>query len=384
MLGEVVGSRFRVLFSTEDTTQATSQVTGTKVTEIRDPIPYQSVVYTAAEDGYLTITKDNAGTAGIQTYLFVLDEMTTMAVKVITENGIYRATDDNVDGYSQVSAFIISGGVLTPIVTDLDTGYITNGTWVPGGSTVTYTDVYKVYGEQRYFLALDEQVGTRFRAMFSTQNISQTSSQVKGTNIINVSDPSSYQATIYTAPSDGYISITKDNDGVAGLRSYVIDLSERQEDSWQSNLQEKIATANGEVVPDEGYSGLSKVIVAVPNSVVPSERPGLTPIIENGTGMVNDGVYNGSLTGTTDIFQVERDQEYLILLGNNVSDVFRVMFAANTQDGVQGDSIINNEDGNEPQPNSMVFYTPESDGYIFVTKSTASVSDVLSYCIRTS
>lgn len=42
--------------------------------------------------------------------------------------------------------------------------------------------------------------------------------------------------------------------------------------SANPTLQEKTATENGEVLPDEGYDGLSKVIVNVPNYVTVADE----------------------------------------------------------------------------------------------------------------
>lgn len=48
----------------------------------------------------------------------------------------------------------------------------------------------------------------------------------------------------------------------------VVDLSEMYNDTAVSVLQEKIITENGEYTPDDGYDGLSKVVVNVPGEVV--------------------------------------------------------------------------------------------------------------------
>lgn len=59
------------------------------------------------------------------------------------------------------------------------------------------------------------------------------------------------------------------------------------------NLQEKIATANGEVIPDEGYNGLSKVVVDVEAEVIEIE-PTLQEksVTENGEVTADEG-YDG-------------------------------------------------------------------------------------------
>lgn len=58
-------------------------------------------------------------------------------------------------------------------------------------------------------------------------------------------------------------------------------------------LQEKTVSENGEVTPDEGYDGLSKVTVAVPETV-PTLQEKSVEITENGTTEVSsDDGYDG-------------------------------------------------------------------------------------------
>lgn len=45
-----------------------------------------------------------------------------------------------------------------------------------------------------------------------------------GTNITSTNNPAPYTFRTFTAPSDGYFTITKDNAGRAGLKTFVFDL----------------------------------------------------------------------------------------------------------------------------------------------------------------
>ena len=88
-------------------------------------------------------------------------------------------------------------------------------------------DIYRVESGHRYLISLGGNVGTRFRAMFTTTDVTTVSSgSVVGTNIINLNNPPAYRNTVYTAPSDGYIVIGKDNIGHSGLYTYVFDETE--------------------------------------------------------------------------------------------------------------------------------------------------------------
>lgn len=111
-----------------------------------------------------------------------------------------------------------------PHVFDLDTGYVNSGVWKIGGDTVCYSDVYSVTANRTYLLLLGSSVGSRFRAMFSTEDTSLASSDVTGTQIVNTTNPSVYAYKTYTPDSNGYITVTKDNAGHSGLKTYLFDL----------------------------------------------------------------------------------------------------------------------------------------------------------------
>lgn len=117
---------------------------------------------------------------------------------------------------------------LTPIEYDYNIGYVDNGTWKYENPTRTYEDIYEVQSGHTYFLTLGKNVGSRFRAMFTTTDIrTKTSGNVSGNNIINVNNPTSYRNVTYVAPNDGYILVAKDNAGKSGLYTYVYDI-----ESW--------------------------------------------------------------------------------------------------------------------------------------------------------
>lgn len=145
--------------------------------------------------------------------------------KTVTANGAYNALDDNADGYSKVIADI-RVPALTPTVFDLTGGYVMAGTWIPGGDTVNYSDMYSVTAGQVCIIALGATVGTRFRAMFSVEDISVATERVAGRQIMNTSNPEPYAYAAFKAAEDGFITITKDNAGTAGIRTYVFSLAD--------------------------------------------------------------------------------------------------------------------------------------------------------------
>lgn len=69
-LGGTVGTRFRSMFTPTDVTQTTATVAGTTIKNINNPSPYASAEFTAPEDGFIIIAKDNIGASGLGSYLY--------------------------------------------------------------------------------------------------------------------------------------------------------------------------------------------------------------------------------------------------------------------------------------------------------------------------
>ena len=263
-LGGVVGTRFRAMFCTDDPTIASSNITGTSITNINNPAAYTFRTYTPSADGFIIIQKDNAGTANLKTYVFALPDMvdgnvvlphlgilqpltvtvngnyspsagidgfssvtvnvpteaSTLVSKSITENGVYDPADDDADGYSALTVDV-HPGLITPYVFDLATGYVYGDSWKLGGDTVNYTDVYQVTAGEWYIISLGSVVGSRFRAIFTTEDTTQAAADIPGTRVANVTNPAAHAFVCFKPNANGYITITKDNAGVAGLKTFV-------------------------------------------------------------------------------------------------------------------------------------------------------------------
>ena len=117
-------------------------------------------------------------------------------------------------------------GLLTTHAYDVSTGFVNGTNWYIGGATVSRSDVYEVESGESYLLCLGDTIGSRFRALFTTEDTSVAEEQLSGINIVNSTTPSAYQSVVYTAPDDGYISITKDNENTTGLKTYVYHLQD--------------------------------------------------------------------------------------------------------------------------------------------------------------
>lgn len=70
-LGGTVGTRFRAMFTTVDIRDVTSgTIKGTQIVNTNNPNPYAYAHFTAAEDGYILIAKDNIGNSGLKSYVY--------------------------------------------------------------------------------------------------------------------------------------------------------------------------------------------------------------------------------------------------------------------------------------------------------------------------
>lgn len=130
------------------------------------------------------------------------------------------------------SSEVILSDVIAPYIEDYNVGWVGtgNGVWTYESPTQSYSDIYSVQGGHKYYLTLGETVGTRFRVMFTTVDVSTVSSgKVTGTavNKSNYNNPSPNQNLYYTTPSDGYIIVQKDNVGVTGIKTYLYDTISR-------------------------------------------------------------------------------------------------------------------------------------------------------------
>ena len=153
-------------------------------------------------------------------------EPPVLITKDISRNGTYHAIDDGADGFFAVTADVPAEPV-SPCAFDLTGGYVLNGIWMPGGDTVNYSDSYAVAAGNVYILSLGAAVGSRFRAMFSAEDIAaDPSRRVDGVQISKVANPQPYAYAAYKAAEDGFITVTKDNAGTAGIKTFMFCLAD--------------------------------------------------------------------------------------------------------------------------------------------------------------
>ena len=153
-------------------------------------------------------------------------EPPVLIAKAISRNGIYRAADDAADGFFAVTADVPAEPMVL-CAFDLTGGYVANGVWTPGGDTVNYSDSYAVEAGGAYLIALGGTIGSRFRALFSAEDIAADPSvKVTGRQVVNTSNPQPYACLLYKSTEDGFITITKDNAGTSGIKTYVFCLAD--------------------------------------------------------------------------------------------------------------------------------------------------------------
>lgn len=96
------------------------------------------------------------------------------------------------------------------------------------------------------------------------------------------------QAKTIEVVENGTYKVTPDSGKVLSSVTAKVNIPERYEEGFQAGvdsvkLQEKTVTKNGDVLPDEGFNGMSKVTVAVPTGSSKEEQEKSITITKNGT-----------------------------------------------------------------------------------------------------
>lgn len=138
-------------------------------------------------------------------------------------------------GYHDGSGTVVCPKVqksLTPYAYDFNSGYQNSSSWVYQNPTNTYVDIYTIVSGHVYFVGLGSTVGSRFRIIYTTTDMTElTSGSISGTSVIYKNNPSPYDYATFTAKNDAYLAVSKDNQYVTGLKSYVYDITELHR-SW--------------------------------------------------------------------------------------------------------------------------------------------------------
>lgn len=171
-------------------------------------------------DGFNPVTVD------VPIYTPVIEPLT------ITENGTYTAPAGK-DGYSPVTVNVASAPskylLQTPLHYDFIGGYVSSGDWYTG-DTSSRTDIYQVYSGKHYLIHLGLAVGNRFRSSFFTTDPALATDTLRGTNIYNGDNPSSYAncliSAMFSPSSDGFVAIGKTNQSINGVKSYLVEFEE--------------------------------------------------------------------------------------------------------------------------------------------------------------
>ena len=165
----------------------------------------------------------------------VYDTYTTgcnLITNAITYQGETPASNSPSDLSQSILDMQIAMGSVKLHAFDIDTGYVnTGGSWVWGGDTVSYSDVYPIEDGHTYAMFLFSPPGTRFRIMYTPIDVTDPSTQhstIAGTLVVarnnpTAGDTASFTVTFPDGSASGYCIITKDNAGTPNVRTALIE-----------------------------------------------------------------------------------------------------------------------------------------------------------------
>ena len=155
-------------------------------------------------------------------------DFTGVVIKSQFQDGTMHTVTDFCDFYpeteeTQITVTAKCAHTAVPHAFDINKGYVDGSAWRFEPSSAAFSDVYNVKAGYKYLLTLGEQVGSRFKVMFTSTDVSKASADVTGTTITDISNPAIYESVEYTPSSNGYIVVTKDSNGNSGIRTYLYD-----------------------------------------------------------------------------------------------------------------------------------------------------------------
>lgn len=150
--------------------------------------------------------------------------------KVITANGIYLSSDDNIDGYSRVVAEVVRGSaILTPYAFDYIDGYVNGGVFNRvAGETNNRNDIYRVVAGRKYKFTYGNTVGNRSRIMLTVDDVTQiggTGAISRGTSLSESVSPSRTWDMYFESSLTGYLIVTKDNRSTSDIPTFLLDMT---------------------------------------------------------------------------------------------------------------------------------------------------------------
>ena len=147
----------------------------------------------------------------------------------VTENGTYTAPS-GVDGYSPVVVNIPSAAPtpVTPLHFETINGYVSGNYWEPDSYGYARNDVYLMQSGHIYVLTLGAVVGNRFRCLRTSFDTATRNVSSMGQTLTNVDNPAVnayYNGLITYNSAYPYLTITKCNNNVDNLKTYLWDLT---------------------------------------------------------------------------------------------------------------------------------------------------------------
>jgi len=177
----------------------------------------QNGTYSASDDnldGYSEVTVNVSSGA-------------TLGAKSITQNGTYNASSDNLDGYSAVTVNVSGSSpsyLKNPIEFDYENGYVDNtGKWTYQYPSNNRSDIYAIESGKKYILVIGNTSGSRARGCITETDVRNATpgTEVSGTFVGFSGEPAGGSSYTFTSQINGFLVFQKSNTAQNGILTYL-------------------------------------------------------------------------------------------------------------------------------------------------------------------